>query len=59
MGRANHKLRAMTTSKFFERGNFCGKKYRRLEDQKLRPGLVLTRILQKGEGLKDVLSEVV
>ena len=35
------------------------KKYRRLEDQKLRPGLVLTRILQKGEGLKDVLSEVV
>ena len=33
----NHKSHAMTSLKFFQRGSFCGTKYRRMEDLKSLP----------------------
>ena len=52
----NQKSHAMKLSEIFERGIFVGQRYRRMEDQKLLPGLALNREVSKGRGLKPKVT---
>ena len=51
-GVSNQKSHAMTSSEIFERGTFCGQRYRRMEDQKPWPGLALNQESSNGRALK-------
>ena len=53
---ANQKSHAMKSSEIFGRGIFVGQRYRRMEDQKPWPGLVLHREFSKGRGLKPKVT---
>ena len=53
---ANQKLHAIKSSEIFKKGIFVGQRYRRMEDQKLWPGLALTREFSKWRGLKPKVT---
>ena len=47
----------MTSSEIFERGTLCWEKYRRMEEQKLWPGLALNPEFARGKGLKPIVKK--
>ena len=52
-----HKSHAMTSSKIFEKELFEGKRYRKMEDQKLWSGLTLNQDFAKVRGLKPKVKK--